>query len=220
MRSQLLPLAVILVASSRAWGEAPTTIDPDVEVAHRHFSKGSELYEAGLYAEAVNEFEAAHDVKPLPAFDYNIGKCFDRLEQWSRAVEAYRRFLTASPNDPNAPEVHGRVTVLEHRMAEAQVRRVLNLAASPAPPRTEHRYLVPGVVAGGALALGVIGAGLLGSAAHRFNELAGSCAPSCAPGAGSTIEPLGVAGDVMLALAGAAAVVDIALWIRATKRRN
>ena len=60
-------------------GAARADVDPDTEVARRHFQRGSQLYDAGHYDEAIAAFEAAKQAKPLPAFDYNIGRAYDRL---------------------------------------------------------------------------------------------------------------------------------------------
>ena len=36
--------------------------------------------------------------RSLPAFDFNIARCLDRLERYEDAVAAYRRYLAASPD--------------------------------------------------------------------------------------------------------------------------
>jgi tetratricopeptide (TPR) repeat protein len=213
-----LLLALFLVSPAIAYADE----DTDTAIARQHFAKGSELYEAGLFAEAVKEFEAAHDVKPLPAFDYNIGKCFDRLEQWSRAVEAYERYLASGPTDLSSADVNERLSVLRHRLTESRetAPSALELKASvPLAPRRMHRFVAPAALGGGALVFGAIGAGLLGSAAHSFGELRSSCAPYCPASAGETIQPRAIAGDVMLGITGVALVVDVALWVRAARRR-
>src|SRR5205085_2221287 len=72
----LVVLALSLPATTVA---RPEIDDPDTEVAKRQFKKGSALYMEGKYEEALVAFESAKLAKPLPAFDYNIALCFDRL---------------------------------------------------------------------------------------------------------------------------------------------
>src|SRR5207237_9240756 len=79
--------------------------DPDTEVARRHFEKGRNFYDASDYRHALDEFQAARRAKPAPGLDYNIARCYDRLEEYDHAVEHYQLFLTARPDAPDAAEI-------------------------------------------------------------------------------------------------------------------
>jgi tetratricopeptide (TPR) repeat protein len=193
-------LAVVLLtfAATTASGEEPI-VDPDTQIARRRFDRGTELYGAERYAEAVVEFEAARAVKPLPAFDYNIGLCHDRLEHPEAAVEAYQRYVAAKPDAPDAARVRERIGILKERIARATVRAPVPPAAKPEapipkpapPPATATVPAVPSpatarprrVVAGWVLAAGAAGlavgwAAALGVAEVRYAD-ANACAPSC-----------------------------------------
>ena len=76
--------------------------------------------------EHLDEFKAAHLAKADPVFLYNIAQCHRQLGEREQAITLYRRFLAASPNAPDRPEVERRVAELEAELA----------AARPAP-RTE-----------------------------------------------------------------------------------
>jgi len=89
--------------------------DPDTQAARRHFQRGQELYDLEKYDEAEREFETAKSLKPNPAFDYNIGRCFDRLERWSEAADAYQRYLDANPSVSGAAELKERIALLRAR---------------------------------------------------------------------------------------------------------
>ena len=58
---------------------------PDLEIAQRHFARGSESYAARDYQQALKEFEAAHKIKPLPTA-WLMVKSFSCLpsSRWSR----------------------------------------------------------------------------------------------------------------------------------------
>src|SRR5205823_5568722 len=77
--------------------------DVDTELAKRHFAKGSQFYERAEYENALDEFLAALLAKPLPAFYFNIGKCYDRLENLDEAVKAYQTYLEAGPEPRDVP---------------------------------------------------------------------------------------------------------------------
>jgi tetratricopeptide (TPR) repeat protein len=91
--------------------------DPDTEMARRHFDTGAAAYEAGRYAEAAAEFERARKVQPLPAFDFNLGRAYDRMERPAEAIVANERYLRHRPTPPDAVEVRARIAVLRAREA-------------------------------------------------------------------------------------------------------
>lgn len=94
-------------------------IDPDTESARRHFSAGRDHYEAGRYADAVNEFEQANRLKPLPELEFNIARTYDRMEQYEPAIEHYEKYLAALPlTAPEVGELQKRVAILRERVAE------------------------------------------------------------------------------------------------------
>src|SRR5579862_2612314 len=112
-------LALALVLAGGVAAAADREADPDVEIARRHFTRGSEFYAAMQYARALEEFAAARRIQPSPAYDFNIGRCYDRMERFKEAKEAYERYLAAYPPPPDADDVRARVRVLEARLAAA-----------------------------------------------------------------------------------------------------
>ena len=122
MQSASLALAFVLTLTATASAQL---VDPDTEVARRRYERGATLYDEQRYEEAAGEFAAANLVKPSPHLEYNIARCFDRLERWRDAVDAYERYLASSPAD--AAEVRARVDVLRCRVDAAL------LAPKPAP---------------------------------------------------------------------------------------
>ena len=147
----------------------PTATDPDTEIARRHFTQGTSLYNEEKYAEAILEFEAARRVKPLPAFDFNIARAHDRMEHVREAIDAYQRFVTGAPNDPDAAEVRSRIAVLKQRITEGAP------AVPPVePPHHRHYTWIVGGV-GAALLVGSLVAGLVANA--RYGDLKSNCGP-------------------------------------------
>jgi tetratricopeptide (TPR) repeat protein len=98
--------------------------------AKQHFMQGAAFYQQGRYLEAVREFKAGRELAPLPDFDFNLGRTYEKLEQWDLAIEAYRRYMTAVPDSPEWGALRARVHILQDRMAED---RVTQRKAPPAP---------------------------------------------------------------------------------------
>lgn len=116
-----------------AWGRepsAPTSLpDPDTQAARRHYDLGTALYDQQRYAEALREFNTAKQLKPLPAFEYNVARCYERLESWGEAAEAYERFLRSLPAGAEANETRLRIATLR-----ARARDLAKPSPQPAPP--------------------------------------------------------------------------------------
>src|SRR5438132_11178353 len=110
---------VVLVTLPLAWGD-----EGDLDTSRRHFDAGVAAYEVGDYHRALEEFLTAQRLHPVPAFDYNIGRCYDRLEQLDDAIQHYERYAGTHP--PDAEKVTTRIIELR--------RRLELLRPPPAPP--------------------------------------------------------------------------------------
>ena len=69
--------------------------DAATEEAKVHFKAATEAFKQGDYEEALAGYHRAYDLKPLPAFLFNIGQCFYNMGRYAEARDAYRRFLAA-----------------------------------------------------------------------------------------------------------------------------
>jgi len=94
--------------------------DPALEEAKALFGEAQGLYDLGRFDEALEVYSKAYEVKPLPAFLFNIAQCHRNLENWERAVFFFRRFLEAKPETPNRAEVEALVLKLEAKLAEIE----------------------------------------------------------------------------------------------------
>jgi tetratricopeptide (TPR) repeat protein len=168
-------LLVCAIALPARAGVPNPKADPDTEAAQRHFLRGSELYADGSYPEAIVEFEKARGLARLPALDYNIARCHDRLEHWREAVEAYRRYLEAAPKALDAAEVRARIELLQKRVPDQPP------SPPPPPPVAPRRN---GILYGGvaliAVGVALAAASLWSSIAARGNndDLVMACGPT------------------------------------------
>ena len=228
--SQLLLL--LLCLPSAAFADKPNVeLDPDTEVARRHFRAGSAAYESGDYTTALQEFERARLVKPLADLDYNIGRCHDRLEHYPEAIAAYQRFVDATSNIEERTEISERITALKARLRQLEPARPAPTPLPPsqpalalevehgAPPSPLHGYRAPIVLGSLAVATLAVGFGLYGSVGGDYDALKSSCAPSCAPSRWSGLQTRERAG-VGLAIAGGVLAVADGVWFLLAARHH
>jgi hypothetical protein len=94
--------------------------DPDTEGARRHFARGRQFYDAGDYRRALDEFQAAKRLRAAAGLDYNIARCYDRLEEYSQAIHHYELYVAADPRAADTTEVKARIATLRERLDEAR----------------------------------------------------------------------------------------------------
>lgn len=104
-------MMIIVLVSSPVHAEEDERL---VTAAQVHDQRAMERFEAGDYAEALEEMEAAHLVLPSTPRLYNMARCHERLEQPQEAIELYQQFLASN----DAPSDRRRA--VEERLAVLQ----------------------------------------------------------------------------------------------------
>jgi tetratricopeptide (TPR) repeat protein len=202
-------LLILLLVGARA-GAA----EGEREIARLHFLLGTEHYDRGEYAKALAEFEAARKAQALPELDFNMGRCLEKLGRKADAIAAYERFLSAKQDQ----EVAERVRVLR---AEVPRDPTGTVVVTPPPARSKVRAFAAPIALGALTFASVVtGAALLGTTASDYDRVSTTCPAPCPASEWSHLETRANAGYAMLSIAGAAAVVDIALWIHYAHKRR
>jgi tetratricopeptide (TPR) repeat protein len=143
-------IALVLLCATAAAAE------PDVEAqARAHFRAATTAHERGDYARAIDEYQAAYALLPLPELLFNLGQVTRLHGDIAAAADYYRRYLAQQPTGAGADEARNHLR---------EVEAILHPAPPPAPPpptrpaaRPARRWLWP-VVAGSlgvAVGLGV-----------------------------------------------------------------
>jgi tetratricopeptide (TPR) repeat protein len=237
-RLVVVALAVLLshspVAGARETGDA--------EAARWHYDQGARLYEQGRWADAIREFETARGYRPSAAFDYNIARCHEHLEEWSLAADAYERYLAAKPRIDDAAELRSRIRKLRDRasLPAASASAPASASATAFAPASAPAFALAPAVAlaaprdampplrmaawsllGAAVTTAVVGGGLVGSVGPDYDALRRYCSQrSCGPSDTAELRNRLYAGDALIAVGVAAAVADVALWIVDARRRH
>ena len=95
---------------STAWAE------PDIQLAKKYFTLGSELFDRGDYKEALAQFNKSFQYSSRPELHYNMARCHELLGQHLEAKDFYERYLTSEPD--NAEMIRSRVANLERLIAK------------------------------------------------------------------------------------------------------
>jgi tetratricopeptide (TPR) repeat protein len=224
-RAAILPgFAFVILAAVAAVAGADES-DPDEQAVKHHFADGKARYESGDYRGALEQFRQAKVIRDLPALDYNIARCDERLELWQDAIDGYERYLRGAPNAEDAPAARERVRVLRERLAalrgatpppgEKAPGAGPASSSSPGVQPGSTRWLVPILVGAGALALLGAGVGLYASASSDLDGLRATCGrdASCGQDQVDSVDVRARAAYALFAIGGAVAAADVALFV-------
>jgi tetratricopeptide (TPR) repeat protein len=93
--------------------------------ARRSFERAEAHFNAGLFAEALAEYQDGYEHLPLPGFLINIAQCQRRLGDLAQARATYHKFILVAPDSPYVPEVKELIAELDRLLDAAE--------GSPAP---------------------------------------------------------------------------------------
>jgi hypothetical protein len=145
--------------------------EADLQTARRHFDAGAQFYGTGDYRRALEEFLTAQRLYRVPAFEFNIGRCYDRLGERELAIEHYRSYVFTQPVD--AASVQTRINELDRELAQSR--------PPPPPPKRKRRTL--------AIVLGTVAGALVAGTAVALGVTLGRATPDYSP---STLGPMRV----------------------------
>lgn len=74
-------------------------------------------YEARESREAIRDLERAYALRPTPRLLYNLGRAHEQAEDFTAAVDYYRRFLATSPSEQEAAVTQEALGAAERRAA-------------------------------------------------------------------------------------------------------
>jgi tetratricopeptide (TPR) repeat protein len=95
---KLLALVIVFLGAT-ARAQAPAATSDNVDIAKAHFNTGQAYYEHGRFVDAAHEFEEAYRLSGRAPLLYNMGKAYDGASDFADALDAYQRFLDATPRD-------------------------------------------------------------------------------------------------------------------------
>jgi len=157
MRTLGFALIAVLASSSPALAQEPEP-SPEEE-ARELFGAGSEAFGRGVYGAALEYFERAYAVLPLPELLFNIGVASQRSGRNERALEAFEQYLRDAPGAANRGDVEARIVAVRSVIQDEQGPP----PDAPPPPIDDGDAggpgVVPWIVMGGSAA--VLGTGIV-----------------------------------------------------------
>lgn len=117
----------------------------DKAVARAHYETATRMYEVREYGEALKEYKAAYIAKPDPAFLFNIGQCYRKMDKDVEALDFFEQYLKkAAPDDPNRAQVEARIrNIKAGRTSAYDPFEEQDGAKRPRSPEDEASQLAP-----------------------------------------------------------------------------
>ncbi len=178
--------------------------------------RGVDLYSQANYPNAWLEFSAAYQIVPLIDLLNNMARCEVRMGRPRDALDHFKRFIAARPNDQDAEYINQEIARLEGELGR-------RASSGPAPDQTEAPTSKPppriptySIFAGAATVAAAIAGGVtLGLVGSRYGDLKAICATTGCPAEDvGVLERQSFAGYGLLGAAGVgAAVTGILLFI-------
>ena len=107
-----------LARSQQLWGELAEAVPDDWRV---HMGRGSQLYSAEKYDEAITSLTRATALNPSAGPAYNmIGYAHLVQGETEPAIEALKKYAALNPNEPNPHDSLGEALMAAGRMTEAE----------------------------------------------------------------------------------------------------
>ncbi len=96
------PIALLLGVAWSALGTPPAHAAPSGEKQARElFQKAEMSFNLGRFPDALEDYQAAYQAKPLPAFLFNVAQCYRNMRNYERARFFFRRYLALDPKTTN-----------------------------------------------------------------------------------------------------------------------
>jgi tetratricopeptide (TPR) repeat protein len=114
--------AALLVASLAVAGVATAAPARDLDAGRAHFAAGSAFFKARRFAEAIGELLEAYRLTNAADLLYNIGACYEALDDPGRATIYFQRYLDERPDAPERADVEAALYRMSSRVGRLVVR--------------------------------------------------------------------------------------------------
>ena len=110
----------------------------DEKQARELYERAEKSFDVGKFAEALTDYQAAYEAKPLPGFLFNIAQCYRNMGNYERARFFFRRYLTLQPHAPNHRRVEELIAEMTNKI-DAQAAAGGAAPSTTAPPPAEQK---------------------------------------------------------------------------------
>jgi len=233
----LLSTGALALAPQNARAGAP---GDDEATSRQLFKRGEALIREKRWKAACPLFQGSHELHVTRGNTLRLADCYERTEEYERALVLYQRLVDNAINDDSSERVElarARVAALRKQLGKDQPVAVQKPVDAPKPPTPMPAPLWPALVGGGVGLVGIaVGAGLTAAANGKTSSVAqlqssdtsrcympaASVAEQCATlhGATSSRATLSNAAQASFIIGGAFAVASagLGLWVIVSRR--
>ncbi len=139
--ARLLAPLILLLLELHAGRAAAASGSTGEKQARELFQRAEKSFNLGQFADALADYQAAYEAKPLPAFLFNIAQCYRNMQNYERARFFFRRYLALDPRTTNRHLVEDLIAEMTQR-ARHDDRHDRRPSAGRDPPRrrrSSHR---------------------------------------------------------------------------------
>jgi tetratricopeptide (TPR) repeat protein len=207
---------MILLGSLAHAQTASTSIGEKRTEAARLHSEAEAAFASGDFQTAYERFNECFHLTFTAEILVDMAASLEKLGRYHDAADDLRSYLRRRPDATDRATIEKRIEQLDDRQLAKH-----HPAVAPLPAR-DDRYGAAAVgVAISAIAAVAIAGGLYGSVISDYPDLEAACRlRRCRPADWHDLEVRADASYAMFAVAGALAVVDIALWIVDAKKKG
>lgn len=95
--------------------------DQSLQAARQAYTEGTEHFNMGRYAEALESFQRAYTLRTNPVVQRPIAECHERLDHVPEAIAAFEAYLAGVPNATDRAAVEARLTALRQHPGRVAV---------------------------------------------------------------------------------------------------
>jgi hypothetical protein len=110
---------VVLLGAVLLAGLGTARADNGRESARAHFRRAEKAFSLGKFQQALEQYEAAYDLQPLPGLLFNMGQCHKNLGNSQRAIFFYERYLEVAQDESRREMVESLIAEERERLGQA-----------------------------------------------------------------------------------------------------
>ncbi len=94
------------------------TVSPEDDLRSKDaFVRAQNFYKQGRFLDAIHTFEESGRLKERPAVSYNLGRCYEELNETGRALFYYREYVKQAPTATDRPAVESKIAAMTKKLA-------------------------------------------------------------------------------------------------------
>jgi tetratricopeptide (TPR) repeat protein len=122
--TRLVAVSVVFIVAV-AWTPARARAD-EQQQARALFQRAEMSFHEGRFGEALRDYQAAYERKPLPGFLFNIGQCYRLVGLYEPARTYFKRFIAENP--PPAQRKLAEEVIDDLELLQSQQRHISGMA--------------------------------------------------------------------------------------------